>query len=118
MLEALLRANADPADIVHHAEAAGAEDVVAEYALVAARRAAALGSNREAFSHYRRASEIGSCTPAAEQAAVLTAARRTPIFCEVTVSMDVIPRQFQPWAVPLLYTAPLDGRETAELTVP
>jgi hypothetical protein len=62
--------------------------------------------------------EIGSFAPAAELAAVLTAARRTPIFCEVTVSMDVIPRQFQPWAVPLLYTAPLDGREIAELTVP
>ena len=36
------RPDADPADIVHHAEAAGAEDVVADYALVAARRAAAL----------------------------------------------------------------------------
>ena len=47
-----------PADIVHHAEAAGAEDVVAEYALVAARRAAALESNREAYSHYRRAADF------------------------------------------------------------
>ena len=36
----------------------GAEDVVAEYALVAARRAAALESNREAFSHYRRAADF------------------------------------------------------------
>ena len=58
ILEALLAADADPADIVHHAEAAGAEDVVAEYALVAARRASALGSNREAYSHYRRASQF------------------------------------------------------------
>ena len=41
ILEALLAAGADPADIVHHAEAAGAEDVVAEYALVAARRRSA-----------------------------------------------------------------------------
>ena len=55
ILKALLAAHADPADIVHHAEAAGAEDVVADYALVAARLAAALDSNREAFSHYRRA---------------------------------------------------------------
>jgi hypothetical protein len=62
--------------------------------------------------------EIISFAPAVELTAVLTAARRTPIFCEVTVSMDVIPRQFQPWAVPLLYTAPLDGRESAELTIP
>ena len=50
ILSALLAADADPADIVHHAEAAGAEDVVAGYALVAARRAAALDSNREAYS--------------------------------------------------------------------
>ena len=55
---ALLAADADPADIVHHAEAAGAEDVVADYALVAARRAAALESNREAYSHYLRASDF------------------------------------------------------------
>jgi hypothetical protein len=48
ILAALLEEDADPADIVHHAEAAGAEDVVAAYALVAARRAAALESNREA----------------------------------------------------------------------
>jgi DNA-binding CsgD family transcriptional regulator/tetratricopeptide (TPR) repeat protein len=71
ILEALLAADADPADIVHHAEAAGAEDVVAEHALVAARRAAALGSNREAYSHYRRASHFVERRPVQEQAAVL-----------------------------------------------
>ncbi len=58
ILEALLAADADPADIIHHAEAAGTEDVVADHAVVAARRAAALGSNREAHSHYRRASDF------------------------------------------------------------
>ena len=71
ILDALLAADADPADIVHHAEAAGAEDVVADYALVAARRAAALESNREAYSHYRRAADFVDRLPAAEQAAVL-----------------------------------------------
>src|SRR6185312_14589818 len=71
ILAALLAANADPADIVHHAEAAGAEDVVAEYALVAARRAAALESNREAYSHYGRAGDFLDRLPAVEQAAVL-----------------------------------------------
>jgi predicted ATPase/DNA-binding CsgD family transcriptional regulator len=70
ILEALLAAGADPADIVHHAEAAGAEAVVAEYALVAARRAAALDSNREAYSHYRRAAVLAGDRPLAEQAAV------------------------------------------------
>ena len=71
ILAALLAADADPADIVHHAEAAGADDVVADYALVAARRAAALASNREAYSHYRRASDFVDRLPLVEQAAVL-----------------------------------------------
>ena len=71
VLEALLATRADPADIVHHAEAAGVREVVADYALVAARRAAALGSNREAYSHYRRASDFVERLEAPEQAAVL-----------------------------------------------
>jgi DNA-binding CsgD family transcriptional regulator/tetratricopeptide (TPR) repeat protein len=71
ILEALLAANADPADILHHAEAAGAEDVVSDYALVAARRAAALESNREAYSHYRRAADFLDRLPPPEQATML-----------------------------------------------
>lgn len=71
ILTALLATGADPADIVHHAEAAGEEDVVAEYALVAARRAAALESNREAYSHYRRASHFLDRLTLPERAAVL-----------------------------------------------
>jgi DNA-binding CsgD family transcriptional regulator/tetratricopeptide (TPR) repeat protein len=70
-LAALVDANADPADIVHHAEAAGAMDVVAEYALVAARRAAALESNREAYAHHRRAAAFVGRRPLAEQAIML-----------------------------------------------
>jgi DNA-binding CsgD family transcriptional regulator/tetratricopeptide (TPR) repeat protein len=70
ILAALLAADSDPADIVHHADAAGAEDVVADYALVAARRAAALESNREAYSQYRRALEFVDRLPTAEQARV------------------------------------------------
>jgi predicted ATPase len=71
VLDALLAADADPADIVHHAEAAGAEDVVSEYALVAARRAAALESNREAYFHYRRATDFAGRLSALDQADVL-----------------------------------------------
>ena len=71
VLEALLAANADPADLVHHAEAAGAEEVVGDYALVAARRAAGLESNRESYFHYRRAADFAARLPAAEQAALL-----------------------------------------------
>jgi DNA-binding CsgD family transcriptional regulator/tetratricopeptide (TPR) repeat protein len=70
ILSALLEQAADPADIVHHAEAAGAENVVADYALVAARRAAALESNREAYSHYRRAVDFVDRLPPAAQAQV------------------------------------------------
>jgi DNA-binding CsgD family transcriptional regulator/tetratricopeptide (TPR) repeat protein len=71
ILTALLAEDADPADVVHHAEAAGAEGVVADYALVAARRAAALGSNRESYSHYRRASQFFDRLSAVERARVL-----------------------------------------------
>src|SRR5262249_609413 len=71
ILDALLAADADPADIVPHAEAAGARAVVSEYALVAARRASALESNREAYAHYRRAADFVDRLPAAEQATVL-----------------------------------------------
>ncbi|MGE5689290.1 MAG: ATP-binding protein, partial [Pseudomonadota bacterium] len=71
ILGALLVADADPAEIVHHAEASGSDDVLAEYALVAARRAAALDSNREAYSHYRRAVRFVERRPRPEQAALL-----------------------------------------------
>ncbi len=71
ILDALLAAKADPAEIVHHAEAAGARDCVAAYALVAARSAAALESNREAYAHYRRASDFVDRLPAPEQGAML-----------------------------------------------
>jgi DNA-binding CsgD family transcriptional regulator/tetratricopeptide (TPR) repeat protein len=71
ILDALLAAGGDPSDIVHHAEAAGARDVVADFALVAARRAAALESNREAFFHYRRASDFVDRLDPPEEAAVL-----------------------------------------------
>jgi DNA-binding CsgD family transcriptional regulator/tetratricopeptide (TPR) repeat protein len=71
ILESLLAANADPAELIHHAEAAGVDDVVADHALVAARRAAAMASNREAFSHYRRAADFVDRLPPHEQAAVL-----------------------------------------------
>jgi DNA-binding CsgD family transcriptional regulator/tetratricopeptide (TPR) repeat protein len=71
ILDTLLAANADPAEVVHHAEAAGADDVVADHALIAARRAAAVGANREAYSHYWRACDFVDRLPLDEQAAAL-----------------------------------------------
>lgn len=70
ILEALLKTGADPADIVHHAEAAGAFDVAADHALVAARRAAAVGSNREAYSQFTRASVFADRLSRPDQAAL------------------------------------------------
>ena len=55
ILAALEQTDADPADLVHHAEAAGATDVVGGYALLAGRQAQAVGANREAFAQFQRA---------------------------------------------------------------
>jgi ATP/maltotriose-dependent transcriptional regulator MalT len=71
ILAALLEAGADPAEIVHHAEAAAEEDVVADYAAVAARRAAKLESHREAFSNYLRAADFLDRLTEPEQAQLL-----------------------------------------------
>jgi DNA-binding CsgD family transcriptional regulator/tetratricopeptide (TPR) repeat protein len=71
VVDALLVAGGDPADIVHHAEAAGAEEAVAAHVLRAARRAAALESKREAYAHYRRALDFLAGLDVAEQARVL-----------------------------------------------
>ena len=71
VLRSLLAAGADPAEIVHHAEAAGEDEVVGEYALIAARRAAAFESNREAYSHYRRAADFLDMLSPLEQADLL-----------------------------------------------
>ena len=71
ILEVLLASDADPSEIVHHAEAAADDEVVAGYAAVAARRAAALESHREAFSHYPRAADFVDRLPSIEQAKLL-----------------------------------------------
>jgi DNA-binding CsgD family transcriptional regulator/tetratricopeptide (TPR) repeat protein len=71
ILAALLAADADPADIVHHAEAAGDEAIVADHTLLAARHAAALESNREAYAHYRRAADFLERRSAVERAQIM-----------------------------------------------
>ena len=68
VLQALLDASADAAEIVHHAEEAGELDAVAEYAPIAARRATALGAHREAYAHFRRATEFADRWDAADRA--------------------------------------------------
>jgi DNA-binding CsgD family transcriptional regulator/tetratricopeptide (TPR) repeat protein len=71
VVDALLAAGGDPADIVHHAEAAGNDEVVAAHVLPAARRAASLGSSREAYAHYRRALDFLDDLDVRERATVL-----------------------------------------------
>jgi DNA-binding CsgD family transcriptional regulator/tetratricopeptide (TPR) repeat protein len=80
ILDALLETRGDPADIVHHAEAAGADGVVGEYALVAARRAAAVDSNREAYAHYHRALDFLELLPLDEQGRMLEELARTAYY--------------------------------------
>jgi DNA-binding CsgD family transcriptional regulator/tetratricopeptide (TPR) repeat protein len=70
ILQALLTMDADPADIVHHAEEAGDVGVVADHVLIAARRAAAVESNREAYSHFRRSVEFADRLSLVDQAAL------------------------------------------------
>ncbi len=55
ILEALLQLEPDPAEVVHHAQAAGLEPLAAEYALAAGQQAAASGAHREALAHLRHA---------------------------------------------------------------
>ena len=107
ILDALVECGGDPAEIVHHAEAAGAEDVVAEYALVAARRAAALSSNREAYSHYTRAAQFADRLTVAEQAAVheelanaaYVAGRIDETFVAIDRAIDLFRRAADPTSV-------------------
>ncbi len=77
ILEVLLATGADPADVVHHAEAAGDDAVLGEHALLAARRAASVGSNREAVAHYRRALDFVERLSPAERALVLEEAAKS-----------------------------------------
>jgi DNA-binding CsgD family transcriptional regulator len=58
VLSSLIAIGAEPAEIVHHAEAAGDLEAVAQHALVAARRAAVAGATREAYAHFRRAADF------------------------------------------------------------
>lgn len=71
ILDSMLALGADPADIVHHAEQAGATDIAAEHALLAAHHATQAGSNREALAHYRRAERLTAARLAPTEHAAL-----------------------------------------------
>lgn len=59
-----------PTRIVHHAEQVNDLDVLAEYAIRAARRAAGAGARLQAFAHYRRAADFCDGMEPAEAASL------------------------------------------------
>jgi DNA-binding CsgD family transcriptional regulator/tetratricopeptide (TPR) repeat protein len=70
-LAALRVADADPARLAHHAEAAGDVDAVLEFAPAAAARAAATGAHREAIAQYARTMRFGESLPPERRAELL-----------------------------------------------
>lgn len=71
ILDALIRHDADPTRLTHHAVQSGRADAVLRYAPAAARRASKLASHAEAFEHYGRALGHADRLPAAEQLTLL-----------------------------------------------
>jgi DNA-binding CsgD family transcriptional regulator len=61
----------DPARLAHHAEEAGDAAAVLEHAPIAARRADAMGSHREAYAQWKRALRLGDAMEAPARAAAL-----------------------------------------------
>jgi tetratricopeptide (TPR) repeat protein len=71
---ALVTTNADPARVVHHAEAGGDFELLAEQALLAARQASSVSAHREAWSHYQRAVPLLRLVEGEDRGEVLEAA--------------------------------------------
>ncbi len=71
LLAALRARDADPAQLAHHAEAAGDAEAVLSFAPVAAARAAELGAHQEAVRQYRRALQYADRQPPGEHAELL-----------------------------------------------
>jgi DNA-binding CsgD family transcriptional regulator/tetratricopeptide (TPR) repeat protein len=73
VLRALEDAGAEPARLVHHAEACGDEVALLRHAVSAGRRSATLGAHREAAQHYDRAVAVSEGRPGGERADLLAA---------------------------------------------
>jgi DNA-binding CsgD family transcriptional regulator/tetratricopeptide (TPR) repeat protein len=79
-LASLGAAGADPARLAYHAEEAGDGAAVLRHAPEAARRASAVGANRQAADQYARALRFAAALPPAERAELLTVYAET---CDV-----------------------------------
>jgi DNA-binding CsgD family transcriptional regulator/tetratricopeptide (TPR) repeat protein len=73
VLRALEEAEAEPARLVHHAEACGDDVALLRHAVNAGRRSAKLGAHREAAQQYDRAVAVSGGRPDAERAGLLAA---------------------------------------------
>ena len=71
VLRALENAGAEPARLVHHAQAAGDRVALLRHAFAAGERSSALGAHREAAEHYARAVRVSEGRPDAERAELL-----------------------------------------------
>jgi DNA-binding winged helix-turn-helix (wHTH) protein len=72
----LASTGADPSRVVHHAEAAGEDELLVQHALLAAERASAVAAHREAWSHYQRAVPLLGLVDEQSHAPILEAASR------------------------------------------
>jgi tetratricopeptide (TPR) repeat protein len=72
----LADAGADPARVVHHAEAGGDNELLVTHARIAADRAVAASAHREAWSHLQRVLPLLDHIPASDVAMVLEFASR------------------------------------------
>ena len=79
-LASLRAAGADPARLAYHAEEAGDAAAVLRHASEAARRATAVGANRQVADQYARALRFAAGLPPAERAELLTVYAET---CDV-----------------------------------
>ena len=72
VLRVLEQAGAEPARLVHHAQAADDAPSLLQHAVVAGGRSAELGAHREAAEHYARALSVGVSLAHAERARLLS----------------------------------------------
>ena len=86
----------DVARLAHHADAAGDTDAVCLFAPEAARRAASVGSHREAVAQYARALRFGDELPPTARADLLAAQAASCLLADLyDVGIDALEREIE-----------------------
>lgn len=97
-LESATIGSSDPARLTHHSTAADAADAVLTYAPVAAKRAAAAGSHREAAALYSAALSFGRGFPPAIRADLLSRkARELELTDQIDDAIDATTQALELW---------------------